>query len=734
MKSVRFIALLVASALSAVSCSTTRLLGDGQYRLAANKVTVEGDASFRAGEVSRYIKQKPNSSFIFGWNPFLSLYNLSGRDTSKVVNRIIRSLGTAPVIYDEALVAESVENIGNHLEYIGWYNSAVESKVSVSGKKVTVDYNVRLGDRYRISRVDYAVPAGGTFGADFLSDTANVTVRAGDWLSESALEDESQRSAGKLRNMGYYGLTKNNYFFSADTLSRDGCAALEMRVNGYTRNESPENDRPISRYAIGKVSISYPRGLRFKEKVLREMNILSPGETFSEDRIQRTYSRFSSLRTFSGVNMELTPRDTADIVDCDIKLTQAQLNGIKAGIEVSSNSTGLVGISPQLNYYNRNIFRGGEWLNVGFMGNFQFRMKDNTKSNELGVNVGVSFPRLMGLPHWWYRRSASIPRTEINASYNFQDRPEYLRNIVSTSFGYSGVAHGRLSYQVYPLQLSIVRLYKIDPGFYQTLASNPFMRNAYQDHFDLGTGLTLYYTTNTDVIPKSTYHYMRLQADLSGVLLSLFNSAMRRDASGSHIIWGTPYSEYVRVEASAGQTWVFGKDDGWGLATRVLAGFGHPFGNSSALPFEKQFYSGGANSLRGWQARSVGPGDAKMNTSFSIPSQTGEMKLEANVELRFPMFWKFAGAVFADAGNVWTVQDIGLAGAENSKFSLSTFGESVAADWGVGLRLDLSFILLRLDYGMRVHDPSQDGSKWVGPDKWFSGDCHAVHFGVGYPF
>ncbi|MBQ9888620.1 MAG: BamA/TamA family outer membrane protein [Bacteroidales bacterium] len=732
-----------AAAVLLVSCSTTRLLEDGQYRLAKNNVKVVNDNHFNANEISPYIKQRPGNSVIFGWNPFMNVYNWSGRDTSRFMNKTLRKIGEAPVVYEPDLVEESADNIKNHLEYLGYYNSSVDSRVSVKKRRITVDYFVTLGKRFRIRKLDYSVPSGGTFAEDFYRDTSNVTVKVGDYLSEAALEAESARSAEHMRNQGYYGFSKSYYFFEADTLIHPGSADLEMSVREYTRNESPSNARPLSRYNIGNVSISYPRTLKFNEKVLRHMNTLVPGEPYSEDIIQRTYDRFSSLKTFSGVNMEMTRRDS-NLVDCSINLSQASLMGFKTGLEASSNSSGLIGVSPQLSFYNRNIFHGGEWLSLNFMGNFQFKTSENIRSNEFGVSSTLSIPRLLLLPDRWFSHSRNIPRTEIKFSYNYQDRPEYFRNILSASFGYSGVFRRLLSYQIYPLQLSGVHLYNLDPDFYERLANNPFMRNAYQNHFDWGSGFMLLYSTNTDLTPKSSYHYARLQFDVAGNVLSAFNGIIKRNSDGTHSIWGTPYSQYVRVELQIGKTWTFGANDAFGLATRILGGIGHAYGNSTALPFEKQFYSGGASSLRGWPARGVGPGLSELDNTFIIPSQTGNIKLETNVEFRFPLFWKLAAAIFADAGNVWLTQiNFDNADDEDNAYgkispdailTMHNFGKSIAADWGMGVRLNLGFILLRLDYGLQFHDPAIQGNKWIGPDRWFKRGNNALQFGVGYPF
>ena len=728
-----FAATVMATAVLSFSCSTTRVLGDGQFRLADNKVVVDNDRKFNTKEIESYIKQKPNSYIIFGWNPFLNIYNWSGKNADKGINKFLRKIGTAPVVYQPSQVEASVENINRHLEYLGYYGSDVRSEVRVNGKRVTVTYSVTLGRRYRIGNVSFAVPDG-EFKEDFYADTAAVSIRPGDFLSEDALEKETERAASMFRRKGYFGFTKNYFSFEADTLARRDTADLLMTVKEYTRNQTAEYARPHRKYFFGDVSISYDNDLKFNDRVLKNICTIRPGAMYDEREVNTTYSRLSALRLFSGVNVALNPRDSG-IVDCDISLTKSRTQGFKVNLEGSTNSTGLIGISPQVSYYHKNIFHGGQWLNLGFLGNFQFKYDDRSvKSNEFGVSAGLSFPEFLGLPNSIFH-GPSVPRTEINASYNYQNRPEYTRNIISTSYGYSGsLRNGKFFYQFYPIQAKIVRLTNLDPNFYTTLSGNPFMRDAYQNHFDVGSGLVAYYTTSTALVPKETYEYARLQLDASGNVLSLFNKAMKSDEYGSRLIWNTPYSQYIRTELTLGKTFVFGKNGGQALAIRLLGGVGYAYGNSSTIPFEKQFYSGGANSMRGWQARSLGPGNSKADTTFVIPSQTGDVKLEANLEYRFPMFWKLCGAVFTDVGNIWTLKETDGDDGSHTHFDLKNLAASLAADWGIGLRVDLNFLILRLDMGMKVYDPSLDTARWRSPSQWLKKDGYTLHFGVGYPF
>ena len=712
------------------SCSTTRVLQDGEYRLADNEIVVTNDRHFDTKSIEPYLKQQPNSYFIFGWNPFLNVYNWTN-GKGKGWDRFVRKIGVAPVVYDPDMVESSEENIIRHLEYLGYYGSHISTDINVRKRRAYVRYNITLGMQYPIKEINYSVPHG-IFADEFYADTANMLVRTGMPLSENILEQESERSSAYLRNRGFYGFNKNYYFFEADTLTTPDSAVLDMRINTYTRNEAEEDGGTFHKFRIGEVRINYPATLKFNDSVLKKLNTIRPGEQYSVDMVNNTYSRLSALRVFSSVNVEMTEADS-NTVDCTINLAQSKLQGFKLNIEASSNSSGLFGVSPQLSYYHKNIFRGGEWLNLSFMGNFQFKFNDDIRSNEFGVSAGLSFPKFLLLPYSLF--PGAVPRTDFNLSYNYQNRPEYTRNIIATSYGYTGNVGGKFFYQIYPVQLNIVRLFDLDQSFYNTLARDPFMRNAYQDHFDIGSGVTLYYTTNTDVVPKTPFHYIRFQGDIAGNLLSAFKPLMKRDENGAGIIWKTPFSQYVRGEITLGKTWRFGRNDGHAIATRFIAGAGYAYGNSTALPFEKHFYAGGASSLRGWQARAVGPGLAPMDTTFIIANQTGDMKLEANIEYRFRMFWKLEGALFVDAGNVWTLRDSGTESSFESKLMMRTFAQSIAANWGVGLRLDLNFLLLRVDMGMRLHDPARAaGSRWLLPGQWLKRDGFAVHFGVGYPF
>ena len=652
----------------------------------------------KKSDISHYIKQSPP--------PFLSY----GKKT----------------VFEERLVKVSVDKIRDHLRYLGYYDAQVDSRVDLKNRKASVLYRITPGERIRIRQLVFDVPEGGTFAQDFYADTLNLSVKPGDFLSEQSLEAESVRSSAVMRNKGYYGFSKNFYYFEADTLSGRDSVTLLMQVREYTRNETSESARPLHKRWIGDVTIERPARLPLRDKFLSEINTLQPGSLYSEKEVNKTYNRFRSVQLFSGVGVELTPSGE-DSVHCNISLTPSRLQGFKVNFETSTNSSGLIGISPQLNYYHKNIFHGGEVLNLGFLGNFQFKIRDKVRSNEFGVSVGVTFPQFLGLPNR-IMDGADLPRTEIKTSFNYQDRPEYTRNIISASFGYTGRFFGHFFYQLFPLQFNSVRLYNLDPDFYKTLERNPFMRYTYQDHLDAGLGGMLYFTSGTDLTDLEPAWYARFSTDLSGNLISLFRHAFRRNDAGQALLFGVPYTQYLRTELTLGHAWRFGLEDGQALAMRLTGGAGYAYGNSTALPFEKQFYCGGANSMRGWQTRTLGPGRSGINPAFSIPSQTGDVKLEANLEYRFTLAGNLEGALFYDVGNVWTIDN---EIAPEGNFS-KDFYRDLAMDWGTGLRFKLNFLVARLDLGLKLYEPS--ASLWRGPSQWFRRDGFAVHFGVGYPF
>ena len=712
----------------AAGCSTTRVLAPDESRLAENKVIITNDMTYNPANLTPYIKQKPNGK----WQPMLFVYNWQN-GKGKGWDRFCQKLGQPPVVFDPDLVEDSVESMLDHLRYQGYYYSTIEPKTTEKKQIAKVEYDVTLGKQFPIRDIEYQV-RDTALAALMASDSAHFTVQRGDYLSEENLESESERLSAYFRNNGYWGFSKNYFFFYADTTTHPDQADLIVKLENYTRNEKEENAREHRRYTIGNVALMPQPGMRVRQKFLHNLNQLQPGEPYSEEKINQVYNRFSSIPLFSSVNMMLRESDyDSSAVDCRILLQQARLQSVKVNLEGSFNSTGLFGVTPSLSYSHKNLFGGGEVFSLGFRGNFQFMFSSPTRATELAVTTGLKIP---WYPDFIQRMPfINLPQMDINFAYNYQNRPEYTRNIVTGKYGFSWNIGKRFYYQVYPVQLSAVNATRLDSTFIANI-HDPYLKNSFRSHLDVGGGGTFYYTTNTAVNPKTTYFYTRLQYDVSGNVPSLLGltGIFKKGEHGENLIAGIPYAQYVRAEVQAVGTFRIGEMSQYALAVRALAGAGYAYGNSMSLPFEKLFYAGGASSMRGWRARSVGPGMAPRDTSFAIANQSGDMHLETNIEMRFPMFWKLEGAVFADIGNVWNIGSAHVEGESrdpSSLFSFKNLFRSTAANIGLGARVDLGMVLIRFDMGLKVYDPALQ--EWMGINDWFQGN-YAFHFGIGYPF
>ena len=759
------------------SCSMTRVIPEGQSMLVSNEIDFNSKKPDELADIDNYIKQTPKRG-IFGFQPSVALYN-TGNLTGKGWDKIAEKMGTPPLIFDAGLVKSSVDNMLNHMKYKGFYDSKITYEINTDNKKTKVKYIITPGKRYIIDTVTYSIPDVNMY--DIMSANQDESlVKQGKILSEDLLEKESERLASIYRNSGYYGFDKGYIFFTGDTLAHNGKSHLDMAVRNYLRSVSERDSRVHSIYTFDKVLISARRNFQLnrnvrieedsasiarrdsllavwrsqidtaeygniniigmtrtgnlvRRKVLNRLNLITPGTQYDESIVETTYSRFSSLNLFSSVNIQQQETDSSK-VQTMITLQAGNVQGFKVDLQGSTNSNGLLGISPSLSYFHKNLFRGAELLTVSLMGDFQFKFHSDIHSTELGVNTTLDIPRFLLAPSSWFR-SRTIPHTEISASFSYQTRPEYTRNIISGSYNYSWNVHRKLFFKITPLRVNIVRMFNIDSLFYEML-SDPFLKNSYSNHFDIGVGANLYYTTDAASNPKDNYFYIRYSLDLSGNALSLLNGSLKKNSKGERLIWNSPYSQYARTELSAVYTMKFGANPNHMLAVRALGGVGKGYGNSKVLPLEKMFWGGGAYDMRGWQPRTLGPGYAPRDSAFTIPNQTGDIKLEANLEYRFPIVSMFNGAVFTDVGNIWTFDRKGTTAEEKADpkgvFRGKDFYKHLAWDVGAGLRLDISFAVIRLDIGFKTYNPAT--SEWTGPGKWFKKNNFEISFGIGYPF
>lgn len=757
---------IILAAFLATSCSSKKYLKSGEYLLKKNEVNIKDNKKISKRKISQYIIQQPNKTTLFGIKFHLGFYNLSPDCDSCWWGKTLKKFGEAPVVLDHSTLPSSIQNMKQYLITQGYYNSDIEDSVSYKRFKATVHYDVKVGTPHKLRNIGYHI-YDESLKQIILSDTSRSLLKSGKILSLDLLDQERVRIATLLRNRGFFSFQKTYITYEADSLAGNYTANLIMNVAPFVVATAEQRDtlsfRPYrirnvyiytdydaersimdSTYAttydtlvirsespIGKVYMLYHGNKDLRPGILNYLNNIIPGSVYNERRVNRTYDNFSEMRMFRTINIQFddspeTLRDT--LVDCTVRLTPSPSQGYKIAADFSSNSSGLFGLSPAINYFHKNLFRGAEWLNVGFAGNFLLNFSDHSqRSTELSATSSISVPRFLFPYVSRYFRIFS-PRTEFSASYSYQLRPEYTRNSISLNYSYNWRTSRQLSYVLNLLNANIVRIYNMSPSFYQSL-NDPYLRNRYEDHFVLGASGSVIYTNRADNQESNSY-YLRWNAAIAGNILSLFNNQLKYDASSdAHLIWGVPYSQYAKMDINYSYYQVIDKNNT--LAYRIFAGVGRGYGNSISLPFEEVYFAGGAYSLRGWQARTVGPGSAPLDTTFSIPNQVGELKLEANIEYRYGIISPLEGALFLEAGNVWALRN--ESSQPDAIFDISTFYKQIAMNTGLGFRLNFKFVIIRFDLGLKIYEP-RAYQGWISPLKWLKRDNYAFHIGVGYSF
>ena len=418
-------------------------------------------------------------------------------------------------------------------------------------------------------------------------------------------------------------------------------------------------------------------------------------------------------------------------LDCDILCTPALRQSIKAELEASTTSS-FYGVKAVLGYQNRNIFRGAEMFELTGTAGYEYMKapKSNKRhAMEFGLSASLSFPRFLAV-RYSAKNNIVAPRTKFELSYNHQNRPYYRRDLSSAVWTYSWRNQKSSSFVIRPIGINWVNVSYIDQDYFNSL-QNEYLKHSFESQLIVSISGSYIYDNKHKLSPNN-HTTIRFNAELAGNLINGLEHLFSHPAAGKdyYEILGIRYSQYVRADISASHKVMFGKVSA--LAARIYAGVGYAYGNSDAMPFDRLFYAGGSNSMRGWAPRTLGPGSSAAPTNVVYPTQMGDMKLEANLEFRFPIWGIFQGATFFDVGNIWYIKRKGVEYPEGSVFSAKNFYKQLAFNTGIGLRLDIQFAILRLDWGIRLHDPNQPaGQRWIHNFKWKN---TSLNFGVGYPF
>lgn len=721
------------------SCSTTKYVDDGDYLL--DKVEVKKDRKYpdiNLAQYKSYVRQKGNSRWFSAFKIPLYTYSLSGRDSSLWLNRTLKAMGEAPVVYDSVKTSQSCADLRAAMANNGYLGAHVEVKERRKGKKMVVTYTLHPGAPYYLGRVDYEVQDSALAGLLCLDDTLNRGLYPGMRFSVDNLDQERKRVTERLLNDGYYKFHKDYITYRADTIAGRKDIALTFVLHRFRVDNETITDHP--QYHVR--SVSYLSGdpkdsvIHLRRSVLYSNTFITPGSVYASRDLQNTYNRFARLQAVKYTNVGFVEVPDSQLLDCNVMLSTNKPSTISFQPE-GTNTAGDLGAAASLTYQHRNLFRGSELLSVELRGAYEairgLEGYGNEDFLEYSFETKLSFPRFitpLASPGFLRRTNAS---SEVSLLYDLQNRPEYHRRVLSLAWRYKwhDVNHHD-KYQVDLLDLNYVFMPWISETFRHEYLDNVDSRNAilrynYEDLFIMKFGFGYVYN-------KGNYA-IKANVETAGNVLGLASSVFHfsKNDQGQRKLFNIAYAQFVKCDFEYTRNVKLDYDNT--LVFHIALGLAYPYGNSTILPFEKRYFSGGANSVRGWSVRELGPGRfARRDGRIDFINQTGDMKLDMNVEYRAHIFWKLNGAVFVDAGNIWTLRD--YADQPGGKFQFDTFVQQLAVSYGLGFRLNFDFFVLRFDFGMKAVNPmyAEEGSLHypiVNPR--LSRDL-AFHFAVGLPF
>lgn len=761
-----FFAIIVLS-----SCNPVKYVPQDATLLDKNHVMISKEGIGK-NDIDPYIKQKPNKR-IFGLRFHLGLYNLSNINKEGWFHSWLRKIGEEPVVYDPYATQKSVEQIKSYVASKGYFDSGVTDSVKSAKQRSEVFYDIDLKSPYTIRNLYYEF-ADTLIGEWFNFDSVNCLIVRGKPYDVDVLQAEQSRFEKFIKDRGFYGFSGEHIYFRVDSTVGNRQVDIFYGIKKFMRID--ENKRvslvPHSMYRIRNVYIypdfvprdaleggegylnrldtTYYEGYYFispqekpdiKYDLIIQSLYLKSGSGYRLTDTEQSQSHLLGLKTFRLVNIFYTEVPASAysggeglMLDCTVQLTMLNQQSYKVEIE-GTHSDGLGG-ALNLVYQHNNLFRGAELFNLRLKGAYETLKQDTIMhSVEYGAETSLRFPKFL-VP--FVKTEGFIkkynPTTTLLAAYNYQKMPFYTRIMANATFGYNWNGNSFTTHIVNPLQLNIVNLDTIDPAFMEKIESSSYLAYSYRDITILGSSYSFIYSNQT-IRKSKDFWFLRLNAETSGNMLGLIsNLAGLQKTEGSYNIFGQPFAQYLRADIDLRYNRII--NDVSSIVYRGFVGAGIPYGNSQAIPFEKQYFGGGANGIRAWQVRTLGPGSFVPDRTTFL-NQTADIKLEANIEYRFRLFWILESALFLDAGNIWSYNDNSQEGAQ---FRFRNVLRDMAVGTGMGLRFDLDFVLIRADVGVKLRDPSlPEGSKWIRNwsdyyDRTEGGRIFAFVVGIGYPF
>lgn len=724
------------------SCDGTKHLAEGESLLVSNRI-VSSDKDYNVSSLYDYIVQKPNTKWFSTLKVPLGIYTLSGRDTTKTINRILQKWGEAPVCLDTTKVAASQENLRQILFNQGFLDAGVEVEQHARKRRVKVDYILFPKQQYVIRSVSYNIHDNRI---DSLLRANNVLegggLKAGEYFSVTGLSSERKRISTWLNNNGYRYFNKEFISYHVDSCKASHYVDVSLHIELFRRNNN-ENYTSHPYYHIRNIRYTSPQEqkLRIRPSVLNVNTVFREGELYDESKIQKTYRRFADLGIVRSTNISFVEvndsnsQDDNGLLDAVISISQHNTHNVTLQPE-GTNTAGDLGAALSLTYENRNVFHGSELFSLSARGAFEaikgLEGYANNNYEEYGIEAKLSFPEFLcpNISEDYRRRHKST--TEFLLSYNKQNRPEFDRRVFSGKWRYRwSSSTNRVGYTLDFINVDYVSMPWISDTFKRDYLDSKDNRNAilrynYENLLIMKLGFSFNYNDGI--------HYLKVSMESAGNLLKALSKPLKFKTNdmGQYEFLKVAYAQYAKADVD--YTYNYRIDERNTLALHSRIGIAMPYGNSTILPYEKRYFSGGANSVRGWSVRELGPGCYHgKDGRIDFINQTGDLRLDLNAELRSSLFWKFQGAIFIDAGNIWTVRQ--YADQPGGLFTLSSLYKEIAVAYGVGLRLNFDYFILRLDLGMKAISPYYTTTEEHYPisNPNFKRD-YALHFAVGLPF
>ena len=733
------------------ACSPAKFVPEGKYLL--DRVEVRSDAAeIDKSDLNDYIRQTPNSYILGLFRLQLGMYNISGNDSTKWLNRLFKRIGQAPVIYDPALTEASSNQLISFHKNKGYFNASISTDVKMKKNKVKVIYKVNAGKPYRISSYEPDLPN------DTLSAVATDSIRSliqpGAVFDVYTLNNERERISTRMRSDGYYHFTRDHLMYTADSSDFKVDVTIQLR-DFLMANKDTLPQTIFRKYAISNVvfyvsptastlqsdneyasidTVTYERYTLIgpAKKILTLSSLIAgtyihPGELYSDAAVTSTYSSLNSLPPVKYTDISFV-ESSPDSLLCRISIAEAKSFTLTSQAEITFTE-GYWGLAANLGTVHRNVFSGAESLTL--QGRLALERQGDVIAQEWGGQVGIRVPRILLPGYKLQERRLMQGSTDFRTLFSYQSRPgEFSSTNVGGGVKYNWYSR-RFSRSLDLLDISYVYFPWISTQFRDSfLTTGLYNRFNYDDYLIMRLSYLASFSGFNSNRPMRNYISYRYGLETAGNILYGIDKLMGNqvDSLGNYNIFNIRYSQYVRGEVNGTYHQII--DENNKFVYHAGLGLAYPYGNAEVIPFERRFYSGGANSVRGWSESTLGPGSYERFSSLRRDyNQLGDIKLDLNFEYRMKMIWMFEGALFVDAGNIWTIRN--YPSQPGGYFQFSTFWKQIALAYGAGVRMDFSFLLFRLDFGFKLYDPARlSTNSWRSP----SFRDMAIHIAIGYPF